>query len=62
MNVKDTLILIRGLVRPISTLALLGAMIGLSVADKFVPEPLASLTVAVIAFWFGSRQTPGKPE
>ena len=62
MTVKAALELARGLVRPVATLSLVGTLIWLSIYDKTVPEPLASLTVAALSFWFGQRRANGKPE
>ena len=50
--------LVRALVRPVVTVSLVATLIALSLLGREVPEPLASLTVAVVSFWFGSRR-PG---
>jgi hypothetical protein len=56
MNVSELLKLVQGLVRPLVTLGLTATLVALAFLDHPVKEPLSTLTVAAISFWFGARE------
>lgn len=49
---------LQSLVRPLSTLALVGALIWGFYAGKVSDEAFLSVVSIVVGFWYSSRQTP----
>ncbi len=48
---------IRGLVRPVVTVMMVGAAIVMIIGDIVIPEWFTTLVIAAVSFWFGSRLT-----
>ncbi len=46
---------IRGLVRPTVTLLFAGGFVLAAFTDAVAAEHLSTITVAVVAYWFGNR-------
>ena len=52
---KDALYFIRGLVRPVVTLGLVGAAVAAVFIGKLEPEWLAGSASLIVGFWFHER-------
>ncbi len=50
---------VRGLVRPVSTLTLIGATIWFTERGAIDADVISTATVAAFAFWFGGRTNGG---
>ena len=50
---------LRGLVRPVTTLALVAMLIFMTVTGRPIPADVMALTVGVISYWYGSRKGDG---
>jgi hypothetical protein len=48
---------IRGIVRPVTTFSLVGAIVYLAVIGKIDPKDILGLGGIVLAFWFSDRKT-----
>ena len=48
---------IRGIVRPVTTFAFVGATVYLAIIGKIEPKDMLGLTGIVVAFWFSDRKT-----
>ena len=51
------LTIVRGLVRPVITVMMVGAAIVMILGDIAIPEWYTALVIAAVSFWFGSRTT-----
>lgn len=54
---KEWLDLARGLVRPICTVGVVGAIIGFIATATPIPDPFWGLAGTITAWWFQSRKT-----
>jgi hypothetical protein len=67
MTVTEFIDLIRAIIRPLITLLLVAALVVFVASDKDIPEVFTNITLVVIGFWFGTREsrpgsTPVPPE
>ena len=56
---KEILDFIRGLVRPVITLTVLGSLVGMILLRIPIPDQYWQLAMAVAIFWFATRPPPG---
>ena len=54
--------IVRGLVRPLTTVLVIVAVIALTVTGTLAPDHLVSMASMMVGFWFGQRDKPGPTE